>query len=144
VELLTGGDARCDSGRCTGRGCEEEDWKASWRQGGADARIGWGWDAVERLDHGRAEGAVRRSKAARVLGLGWRPRGGRMRVQGLGVLFVGRRLPSTCGPGMEGSPEISGARVRPVMRGKKKEEGERVLPGGVGESEREGKEHGLG
>jgi hypothetical protein len=86
---------------------------------------------------GLAVGGVRRSKAAGVLGLGWRPRGGGIRVQGSGVLFVGRRLPSTCGPGVEGSPEISGARVRPVMRGKKKGEGERALPGGVGESERE-------
>jgi hypothetical protein len=67
-----------------------------------------------------------------------------MRVQGSGVLFVGRRLPSTCGPGVEGSPEISGARVWPVMRGKKKEEGERALLGGVEESEREEKERGLG
>jgi hypothetical protein len=46
-------------------------------------------------------------------------------VQGSGVLFVGRRLPLTCGPSMEGSPEISETRARPVMRGRKKGEGEK-------------------
>jgi hypothetical protein len=44
---------------------------------------------------------------------------------GVGVLFVGRRLPSMCGPGVEGSPEISEPRARPVMRGRKKGEGRR-------------------
>jgi hypothetical protein len=73
AELLTGGDPRCDSGRCTGRGREGRAWEASWCRVGADAGLGQGWGAAERPDHGGAESSVRQSKAAGVLGLRWRP-----------------------------------------------------------------------
>jgi hypothetical protein len=44
---------------------------------------------------------------------------------------------STCGPGVEGLQEISGARAQPVMRGKKKGKGKGV-PTGVPGCQRKG------
>jgi hypothetical protein len=63
-----GGSPRVEFWRYTGRGREGRAWEASWRRGGADAGLGRGWGAAERLVHGGAEGPMRRGEAGRGLG----------------------------------------------------------------------------
>jgi hypothetical protein len=79
-----------------------------------------GCSAARRPTHGGAGSRHCGGKQAVALGFGVRPRGGGMRAQGSGILFIGRRASSPCGPrrGWRGKHGDSAARAMRRGRGR--------------------------